>query len=88
MPDDQGLRRTVVRSEFGIVAVEVRGAQGRERLRIEDLRTQAAVELDPLELESLAWATHGDLAALLDPGRTRWPSEDPALEDERAAHEH
>lgn len=71
-----GRRRFVVRNEFGIVAVEVCGGPGRERLRIEDLRTQATVELDPLELESLAWCTHADLAAFLDPGRTRWQNED------------
>lgn len=72
--------RIVVRNEFGIVAVSVCGPPGRERLRIEDLREGAAVELDPLELESLAWASHGDLAALLDPSLTRWRSD----RDERA----
>lgn len=66
--------RFVVRNEFGIVAVELCGPPGRERLRIEDLRTHATVELDALELESLAWCTHGDLAAFLDPGKTRWQS--------------
>lgn len=69
--------RVVVRNEFAVVAVELRGAPGRQRLRIEDLRTDAAVELDALELESLAWASHGDLAGLLDPGLTRWQAEDP-----------
>jgi hypothetical protein len=68
--------RIVVRNEFGIVAVELCGDPGRERLRISDLRTDASVELDALELESLAWAQHRDLADLLDPGRTRWQRED------------
>lgn len=83
MPDDprlngsQGLRRFVLRSEFGIVAVSLAGPPGRERLRIEDLRDGASIELDPLELESLAWATHRDLADLLDPSLTRWPSDPP-----------
>lgn len=66
----------VVRNEFGVVAVELCGPPGRERLRIADLRTEAHVELDALELESLAWSRHRDLAALLDPGNTRWVSED------------
>lgn len=68
--------RLLLRNEFGIVAVEVCGPAGRQRLRISDVRGHASVELDPLELESLAWATHGDLAALLDPGLTRWQHED------------
>ena len=67
--------KLIVRNEFGVVSVEVCGPQGRERLKIADLRTSAAVELDPLELESLAWASHRDLATLLDPGRTRWRPE-------------
>jgi hypothetical protein len=67
--------RIVVRNEFAVVSVEVHGGPGRERLRIEDLRAHAVVELDALELESLAWASHADLAPLLDPGRSRWRSE-------------
>jgi hypothetical protein len=81
MSDDADLmpsRRLVVRNEFAVVAIELCGGPGRERLRIEDLRAHAAVELDALELESLAWASHGDLAELLDPGLTRWRSEDGA----------
>jgi hypothetical protein len=73
-----------LRSEFGTVAVELCGGPDRERLRIEDLRTATAVELDPLELESLAWTTHRALAPLLDPGHTRWPAEnDEADEPDR-----
>lgn len=69
--------RLVVRSEFAIVGITVRESEaGRARLRIEDLRTQQTVELDPLELESLAWARHQDLSPLLDPSRTRWTSHD------------
>lgn len=56
--------------------MELCGPPGRERLRIADLRTEARVELDALELESLAWSQHRDLAGLLDPGNTRWVSED------------
>ncbi|MBO0873705.1 MAG: hypothetical protein J2P19_09955 [Pseudonocardia sp.] len=65
--------RLVVRNEFAAVAVSVRGSgPGCTGLRVEDLRTRQVVELDALELESLAWARHRDLAPLLDPGRTRW----------------
>jgi len=65
--------RLVVRSEFAIVGLTVKEERsGRARLCIEDLRTQQTVELDPLELESLAWAQHEDLSPLLDPSRGRW----------------
>ena len=67
-----GARRIVVHNEFAIAAVELSGGPGRERLSIEDLRTGACVELDALELESLAWISHADLARFLDPGQTRW----------------
>jgi hypothetical protein len=75
MRDQAPVARFVLRSEFAMVGVEIRGESGRERLRIEDLRTAVSVELDPLELECLAWARHADLASLLDPGLTRWQSE-------------
>lgn len=68
--DNDGL---TVRNEFASVRLRVRDPGGRPRLRIEDLRTQRAVELDAVELESLAWASHADLATLLDPGASRWP---------------
>ena len=75
-PGTSASDRRVLRNEFGSVAIEVCGPPGRQRLRISDMRGHASVDLDPLELESLAWATHGDLAALLDPGLTRWQHED------------
>ncbi|WP_245607206.1 hypothetical protein [Pseudonocardia spinosispora] len=65
--------RLVVRNEFAVVAVTVRqDGAGEARLRIEDLRTRQSVDLDALELESLAWSRHQDLDFLLDPSRTRW----------------
>lgn len=67
--DSAGL---VMRNEFAHVRVSLHDPGGRPRLRIEDLRTQQAVELDPIELESLAWARHEDLSPLLDPSLTRW----------------
>ncbi|MGW5063405.1 hypothetical protein ACWEQ2_40070 [Streptomyces sp. NPDC004096] len=67
----------VIRNEFAVVAVTVRDAgSARPRLLIEDLRTRQTVELDALELESLAWSQHKDLAPLLDPSRTRWANSD------------
>jgi len=64
----------VLRNEFAIVSIEVVGTDERRRLRIEDLRAAVSVELDALELESLAWARHLDLTPLLDPNLTRWQS--------------
>jgi len=61
-----------LRNEFAHVRVSLHDPGDRPRLQIEDLRTQQTVELDPMELESLAWARHIDLAPLLDPGLTRW----------------
>ena len=70
--------RLIVRNEFAVVGLTVRTpTPGRVRLCIEDLRTQQTVELDALELESLAWARHDDLSPLLDPSRTRWTDGDP-----------
>ncbi|WP_231913791.1 hypothetical protein [Rhodococcus sp. LB1] len=71
-PDDHGADRIILRSEFATVAVWLRDPGGRPRLHIEDLRTNQGVELDALELESLAWARHADLTPLLDPSATRW----------------
>ncbi len=73
--------RVVLRNEFAIVNLEIVGRGPHQRLRIEDQRAQVSVELDPLELESLAWALHRDLAPLLDPSQTRWRSDEPASAD-------
>jgi hypothetical protein len=71
--DSEGI---VLRSEFAYVRVRLRDPGGRPRLRVEDLRTGQTIELDAIELESLAWAHHRDLTPLLDPSLTRWASED------------
>ena len=55
-------------SEFGHVQVELDNSANGVRLMIKDLKTGQSIFLDPLELEGLAWARHGDLAPLLDPG--------------------
>jgi hypothetical protein len=65
----------ILRNEFAYVSVSLHDPGGRPRLRIEDLRTQQTVELDPIELESLAWASHHDLTPLLDPSLTRWAND-------------
>lgn len=67
----------MLRSEFAIVGVSIVGTPQRSRLRIEDLRTGQVVELDALELETLAWLTHEDLAPMLDPSKTRWVDRPP-----------
>ena len=64
--------RIVLRSEFAVVSITAVGPPGRQRLRVEDLRTRQAIELDAIELESLAWARHEDLSRHLDPSETRW----------------
>jgi hypothetical protein len=60
-----------LRSEFGHVRVALDTSARGPRLLIEDLKTGSRLYMDPLELESIATATHEDLAYLLDPSR-RW----------------
>ncbi len=85
--------RLIVRNEFAAVAISLRpSGQSRSRLLITDLRTGQGVELDALELESLAWARHQDLSPLLDPSQSRWPgtpttSTDHHTWEGRSAHE-
>lgn len=62
-----------LRNEFAYVSVELDESSNGPRLKITDLRTGQVAYLDPLELESLAWSTHQDLAPLLDPSYRRWP---------------
>ncbi len=66
----------LMKSEFAAVFVEVQNAGHGPRLMIKDARTDQAIYLDPLELESLAWRKHSDLRSFLDPSRGRW-REDP-----------
>lgn len=70
---EERLGTLTVRNEFAAVQLRVCDSGDRARLRIEDLRTHQAVELDPVELETLAWSTHAELATLLDPSNSRWP---------------
>lgn len=64
--------RIIVRNEFACVSVYLRDPGRRPRLCIQDLRTGQTIELDAIELESLAWAMHKDLFPLLDPSAIRW----------------
>jgi hypothetical protein len=54
-------------NEFASVKVELDVDASGPRLRITDLATGVFACLDPFELQSLAWARHADLAALLSP---------------------
>ena len=61
-------------NEFAHVEVELDDSGNGPRLRITDMRSGQVGYLDPLELESLAWATKAELSPLLDPARSRWKS--------------
>lgn len=62
----------VIRNEFSHVFVKLDLSANGMRLMVKDIRTGKVIYLDPLELESLAWSTHGDLRHVLDPSLTRW----------------
>lgn len=65
-------QRIVLRNEFACVSVQLVGPPGAHRLRVADLRTRQWIDLDAIELESLAWAQHVDLDPHLNPSATRW----------------
>ncbi|MEK7216556.1 MAG: hypothetical protein AAB289_13275 [Chloroflexota bacterium] len=60
-----------LRSEFARVRVALDTSAKGPRLLIEDMKTGSRLFVDPLELESIATATHEDLTYLLHPSR-RW----------------
>jgi hypothetical protein len=62
--DEQSVR---IANEFAAVRVGVDRSGNGPRLRIEDLSSGVAISLDALELQSLAWSTHRDLAAFAAP---------------------
>jgi hypothetical protein len=70
--ESDGRVRIVIENEFARAVVEVHQTRSGALLRIVDERGNRAIVLDALELESLAWAHHRDLAHLLDPSRGRW----------------
>lgn len=57
----------LLKNEYASVRVTVDTAGNGARLKVEDLSTGSHIYLDPLELQSLAWATHKDLTALARP---------------------
>ncbi len=59
----------ILKSEFAKVTVELDTGANGPRLMIRDDFSQRAIYLDPLELASLAWLEHEDLAPFVDPGR-------------------
>jgi hypothetical protein len=73
---EDGRARITIRNEFAHMRVELDRTGKGPRLKIQDLRTDQAFFLDPLELESLAWSLHEDLAMLLDPSHRRWREDD------------
>ncbi len=54
-------------NEFAAVEVDLDNQGNGPRLRVEDLSSGVAIYLDPLELQSLAWATHKDLTTFARP---------------------
>jgi hypothetical protein len=68
-----------LKSEFAHVRVELDESGNGPRLLVQDLKTARTLYLDPLELETLAWMCHEDLAPFLDPAHRRW--RDDVLED-------
>jgi hypothetical protein len=52
-------------NEFAAVTVRVVETRNGVRLRIESPRAGRAIELDPLELETLTWQTHDLFTRLL-----------------------
>lgn len=63
----------LVANEFARVGVRVRPVATSSVLEVWDMKEGRLNRLDPLELESLAWASHHQLAGLVDPTSTRWP---------------
>ncbi|HLF79399.1 MAG TPA: hypothetical protein VJB57_18095 [Dehalococcoidia bacterium] len=56
-----------ITNEFASVRIGVDRRGKGPRLMIEDASSGVAIYLDPLELQSLAWATHKDFAVFAAP---------------------
>ncbi len=56
-----------IANEFAAVQIDLDERGNGPRLRIEDLSTGVHIYLDPLELQSLAWATHRDMTTFARP---------------------
>ena len=68
-----------LKSEFAHVRVELNLEGNGPRVTITDLKTMASIDLDPLELESLAWVSHDDLAPIVNPS-FRWYDENASID--------
>ncbi len=56
-------------NEFASVEIERDDNGNGPRLLVRDARSGKTILLDPLELASLAWVRHEELAPFLDPAR-------------------
>lgn len=73
---DTARDRTIhLKSEFAHIEIAPDETAKGPRLMVKDVKTQIAIYLDPLELESLAWSVHHDFRPLLDPDRFNDPNE-------------
>jgi hypothetical protein len=68
MPDHDSY---LLANEFASVRVEVDSAANGPRLKLTDLSSGMHAFFDPLELQSLAWVSHADLAGILSPDYAR-----------------
>jgi hypothetical protein len=68
-------KEIMIIGEFGHISAGMDTSANGPRLMLRDVRTGKTAYFDPLELESLVWCRHEQLAEILDPARTRWPSE-------------
>ena len=68
-----------LKSEFAHVRVALNLDGNGPRITITDLKTMAFIDLDPLELESLAWVNHDDLAPIVNPS-FRWYDENSPID--------
>lgn len=64
-------------SEFAAVSVELDLNGNGPRLKLVDRRSGRTAFLDPLTVESIAWATPDQLGTILDPGSGRWGDPEP-----------
>lgn len=62
-------------NEFGRVRIRLDTAANSPRVEVTDLATGRWIFLDPMELATLAWCSHRDFVALVDPSRW-WAEED------------
>lgn len=62
----------IVDNEFAAVRVSCDRQGNSPRLKVTDLKSGKSGWLDALELETLAWLRHDELAPLLDPSASRW----------------